>query len=74
MDLAEVLLLSSDDEMVFYPDQNFFDESDELSRAFFNPEDILHALEESLDLEEELEGIHHHLSLLASRNYNTRIA
>ena len=62
MDLAEVLLLSSDDEMVFDPDQNFSDESDELSRAFFNPEDILRALEESLDLEEMLEGIHHHHS------------
>ena len=62
MDLAEVLLLSSDDEMVFNPDQNLSDESDEWSRAFFNQDNLLRALEESLDLEEALEGIHHHPS------------
>ena len=60
MDLAEVLLLSSDDEMVFNLDQNLSDESDGWSRAFFNPDELLRALEESLDLEEALEGIHHH--------------
>ena len=54
MDLAEVLLLSYDDEMVFNPDQNLSDESDEWSRAFFNPDNLLCALEESLDLEEAL--------------------
>ena len=58
MDLEEVLLLSSDDEIVFNPDQNPFDEADEWNRAFFNPDDLLRALEESLDLEEALEGIH----------------
>ena len=58
MDLEEVLLLSSDDEMVFKPDQNPPDEADEWSRAFFDPDDLLRALEESLDLEEALEGTH----------------
>ena len=61
MDLAEVLILSSDDEMVFNPYQNLSDKSDEWNRAFLNPDELLRALEESLDLEEALEGIHHHL-------------
>ena len=60
MDLAEVLILSSDDEMIFNPDQNPSGESDEWSRAFFNLDELLRALEESLDLEEALEGIYHH--------------
>ena len=58
MDLEEVILLSSDDETVFNPDQNPSDESDEWSKAFFDPDELLQALEESLDLEEALEGIH----------------
>ena len=58
MDLEEVILLSSDDEMVFNPDQNPSDEVDEWSRVFFDPDDLLRALEESLDLEEALEGTH----------------
>ena len=58
MDLEEVILLSSDDEMVFNPDQSPSDGSDEWSRAFFNPDELLRALEESLDLEETLKGIH----------------
>ena len=58
MDLEEVLLLSSDDEMVFNPDQNPSDEADEWSRVFFDPDDLLRVLEESLDLEEALEGTH----------------
>ena len=62
MDFAEVLILSSDDEMIFNPDQNHSGESDEWSRALFNPDELLRALEESLDLEEALEGIHHHPS------------
>ena len=52
MDLAEVILMSSDDEMIFDPGQSFSEDSDEQSRAFFNPGDLLRALEESL------EGIH----------------
>ena len=60
MDFAEVLILSSDDEMIFNPDQNPPSESDDWSRAFFNPDELLRALEESLDLEEALEGIYHH--------------
>ena len=45
MNLEEVLLLSSDDEMVFNLDQNPSDEADEWSRAFFDPNDLLRALE-----------------------------
>ena len=48
MDLAEVILMSTDDEMIFDPDQSFSDDSDEQSRAFFNPEDFLRALTEPL--------------------------
>ena len=58
MDLEEVILLSSDDDVVFYPDQTPYDESDGWSGAFFDPDEILRALEESLDLEETLEGMH----------------
>ena len=58
MDLEEVILLSFDDEAVFDPDQNPHDESDEWSGAFFGPDELLRALEESLDLEETLEGMH----------------
>lgn len=49
MDLAEVLLMSSDDEMIFDPDQSFFDESDDIT--LFNPLQLL------LDLDDPLEGI-----------------
>ena len=58
MDLEEILLLSSDDEMVSNPDQNPSDEADEWSRVFFDPADLLRVLEESLDLEKALEGTH----------------
>ena len=58
MDLEEVILLSSDDEAVFNPDQNPCDKSDEWSMTFFDPDELLRALEESLDLEETLEGMH----------------
>ena len=58
MDLEEVILLSSDDEVVFDPDQTPYDESDGWSGAFFDPDEILRALEESLDLEETLDGMH----------------
>ena len=57
MDLAEVILLSSDDEVLFDPDQTPSDESDGWSGAFMNPDEILRALDESLDLEELLEGM-----------------
>ena len=57
MDLEEVILLSSDDEGLFDPDQTPSDESDGWSGPFFNPDEILRALEESLDLEETLEGM-----------------
>ena len=57
MDLEEVILLSSDDEVLFDPDQTPSDESDGCSGAFFDPDEILRALEESLDLEETLEGM-----------------
>ena len=57
MDLEEVILLSSDDEVLFDPDQTPSDESDGWSGPFFNPDEILRALEESLDLEETLEGM-----------------
>ena len=57
MDLEEVILLSSDDEVVFDPDQTPYDESDGWSGAFFDPDEILRAMEESLDLEETLEGM-----------------
>lgn len=49
MDLVEVILLSSNDEIIFYPGQSFSEESDELNRAFFNPEDLLRALDEPLE-------------------------
>ena len=64
MDLEEVILLSSDDEMVFNPDQNPSDEADEWSRVLFDPDDLLRVLEESLDLEEALEGTHSPLEVL----------
>ena len=57
MDLEEVILLSSDDEVLFDSDQTPSDESNGRSRAFFDPDEILRALDESLDLEELLEGM-----------------
>ena len=52
MDLAEVILISSDDEMIFDPGQSFFEDSDDQDRVLFNPEEFLRALDEPL------EGIH----------------
>ena len=49
MDPSEVILLSSDDELVFDPGQRFSEESDEQSRVLFNPEHLLHALDEPLE-------------------------
>ena len=49
MDPSEVILLSSDDELVFDPGQRFSEESDEQSRGLFNPEHLLHALDDSLE-------------------------
>ena len=46
MDLEEVILLSSDDEVLFDPDKTPSDESDGWSGAFFDPDEILRALEE----------------------------
>ena len=48
MDPSEVILLSSDDELVFDPGQRFSKESDEQSRGLFNPEHLLRALDDSL--------------------------
>ena len=70
MDLEEVILLSSDDEAVFNPGQNPHDESDKWSGAFFDPDKILRALEESLDLEETLEGTHSSLGALPTLAYD----
>ena len=62
MDPPEVVLLSSDDELfdpgqriseeassLFDPGQRFSKESSELSRGLFNPQTLIHALEESLE-------------------------
>ena len=57
MDPEEVIVLSSDDEMSFEPDQTPSDESNGRSRAFFYPDEISRALDESLDSEELLEGM-----------------
>ena len=70
MDLEEVILLSSDDEVVFDPDQTSSDESDGWSGAFFDPDEILRALEESLDLEETPEGMHSFPRALSILSYN----
>ena len=70
MDLEEVILLSSDDEVVFDPDQTPYDKSDGWSGAFFDPDEILRALEESLDLEETLEGMHSSPRALPTLAYN----
>ena len=70
MDLEEVILLSSDDEVVFDPDQTPYDESDGWSGTFFDPDEILRALEESLDLEETLEGMHSSPRALSALAYN----
>ena len=70
MDLKEVILLSSDVEVVFDPDQTPYDESDGWSGAFFDPDEILRALEESLDLEETPEGMHSSPRALSILAYN----
>ena len=57
MDPEEVIVLSSDDEMPFEPDQTPSDESNGRSRAFFYPDETSRALDESLDSEELLEGM-----------------
>lgn len=62
MDPTEVVLLSSDDELfdhgqriseessgLFDPGQRFSEESSELSRGLFNPQNLIRALEESLE-------------------------
>ena len=51
MDPGEVIVLSSDDEMLFEPDQTPSDESNGRSRAFFGPVEI------SLDSDDLLEGM-----------------
>ena len=64
MDPEEVIVLSSDDEMSFEPDQTPSDESNGRSRAFFGPVEI------SLDSDDLLEGMDlspRALSILAYR-------
>ena len=64
MDPREVIILSSDDEMSFEPDQTPSDESNGRSRAFFGPVEI------SLDSDDLLEGMDlspRALSILAYR-------
>ena len=64
MDPEEVIVLSSDDEMSFEPDQTPSDESNGRSRAFFYPDEI------SLDSDDLLEGMDlspRALSILAYR-------
>ena len=52
MDPPEVILMSSDDELIFDPGQSFSEDSDEQNRVLFNPKELLRALDEPL------EGIH----------------
>ena len=64
MDREEVIVLSSDDEMSFEPDQTPSDESNGRSRAFFGPVEI------SLDSDDLLKGMDlspRALSILAYR-------
>ena len=64
MDPREVIVLSSDDEMSFEPDQTPSDESNGRSRAFLGPVEI------SLDSDDLLEGMDlspRALSILAYR-------
>ena len=49
MDPSEVILLSSDDELVFDPGQRFSEDSDDRSRVLFNPEQLLRVLDEPLE-------------------------
>lgn len=49
MDPSGVIIISFDDELVFYPGLRFSEDSDEQSRVLFNPEHLLRALDEPLE-------------------------